>query len=306
MSWWRRSLGSAQPADLLFLAYVGISGLLILAFGWQLTWPLWLGLTVSHLAMLAIGVWWSGRTAKHPSVAGFLRDSYPLLFIGFLYWELRYLALLFSSGYNDPIVLRWEEALFGEQLAMTLSQRLPYLWLSETMHFFYASYWYLLLAALIALYLRRRFAGFRQLVFAELVVYFGCYIIFTFFPVAGPHYQFPVIGGHLSEGFLYQLVHWVLEDGGSKGAAFPSSHVAVAVAISLVTWRYDRVVWLVTLPFVVGLTISTVYGRFHYGIDAAAGILAAVIFVGLAGVLQRWTARTGRRVLGNAKSGSPV
>jgi membrane-associated phospholipid phosphatase len=239
-------------------------------------------------------------------VAGFLRDSYPLLFIGFLYWELRYLALLFSSGYNDPIILRWEEALFGEQLAMTLSQRLPYLWLSETMHFFYASYWYLLLAALIGLYLRGRFEGFRQLVFAELVVYFGCYVIFTFFPVAGPHYQFPVIGGHLSEGFLYQLVHWVLEDGGSKGAAFPSSHVAVAVAISLVTWRYDRVVWLVTLPFVVGLTISTVYGRFHYGIDAAAGILAAVIFVVLSGALQRWLAATWQRVLGNATPALPV
>ncbi len=306
MSWVRRYLGDAQPSDLVFLAYVGVSGLLVLAFGWQLTSGLWIGLTASHLAILVIGVWWSGRTARHPSVAGFFRDSYPLLFIAFLYWELRYLALLFSSGYQDPLVLRWEEAVFGEQLAMTLSQRFPYLWLSEAMHFFYASYWYLLLAALIGLYLRGRFEGFRQLVFAELVVYFACYVIFTFFPVAGPHYQFPVIGGPLSEGSLYQLVHWVLEDGGSKGAAFPSSHVAVAVAVSLVTWRHDRVVWLVTLPFVVGLTISTVYGRFHYGIDAAAGVLVAVVLVPVASVLQSWLAASWRGGLGNAALGSPV
>ena len=70
MSWVRRCLGDAQPSDLVFLAYVGISGLLVLAFGWQLTSGLWIGLTLSHLAILVIGVWWSGRTARHPSVAG--------------------------------------------------------------------------------------------------------------------------------------------------------------------------------------------------------------------------------------------
>jgi membrane-associated phospholipid phosphatase len=306
LNWVKRQLAAAQPADLIFLAYVLLSGLLILMFGWRLSPGLWIGLTLSHLAILAIGVWWSGRVARHPSVAGFFRDTYPLLFIAFLYWELRYLALLFSSGYYDSLILRWEEAVFGEQLAMTLSQRLPYLWLSETMHFFYASYWYLLLASLVALYLRRRFGGFRQLVFAELIVYFGCYIIFTFLPVAGPHYQFPLIGGHLSDGIFYRFVHWVLEDGGSKGAAFPSSHVAVAVTITLVTWRYDRVVCLVTLPFVVGLTISTVYGRFHYGIDAASGVLAAVVLVVVANAVHHWLARIWSAQPGNAALELPV
>lgn len=306
LKWVTRQLRGAQPADLIFIGYVAASGLLILFFGWQLSPGLWVGLTLSHIAMLVIGTWWSGRVAPHRSVAGFFRDAYPLLFIAFLYWELRYLALLFSSGYHDAVVLSWEETIFGEQLAMTLSQRLPYLWLSEIMHFFYASYWYLLPAALVALYLRGRTECVRQLVFAELVVYFGCYVVFIFFPVAGPHYQFPVIQGHLSEAFFYQLVHWVLEDGGSKGAAFPSSHVAVAVTISLVTWREDRVVWLATLPFVVGLTISTVYGRFHYGIDATVGILAAVALVALARILRRWVLQVWPLAVGNAAAGSPV
>lgn len=306
MNWVKRQLCGAQPADLVFIGYVAASGLLILLFGWKLSPGLWVGLTLSHVSILVIGIWWSGRVAQHPSLAGFLRDAYPLLFIAFLYWELRYLALLFSSGFHDAAVLSWEQALFGEQMAMTLSQRLPHLWLSEVMHFFYASYWYLLPAALVALYLRGRTECVRQLVFAELVVYFGCYIVFIFFPVAGPHYQFPVIQGHLSEGFFFRLVHWVLEDGGSKGAAFPSSHVAVAVTISLTTWREDRLVWLATLPFVVGLTISTVYGRFHYGIDAAVGILAAVALVALARVLRGWLAQEWPAGVGNAAAGSPV
>jgi membrane-associated phospholipid phosphatase len=127
-----------------------------------------------------------------------------------------------------------------------------------------------------------------------------------FWPVTGPHYQFPAISGELADGAMYKWVHWMLEDGGSKGAAFPSSHVAVAVAVSLVTWRVDRLVWVVTLPFVIGLTVSTVYGRFHYGIDAVAGIFAAVILVWMAGQLQSRLGRNSSENAGNAPGSVPV
>jgi membrane-associated phospholipid phosphatase len=293
--------------DLVFLGYVAFTGLLILLFGWKLSTSLWLGLTAAHLALIAVGIWWSGIPLRDRSLAGFLRDAYPLIFIAFLYWELRHLALLFSDGYHDALIVRLEEALFGEQLAMTLSQRLPYLWLSELMHFLYAFYWVLLPVALAALYFRGRFAGFRELVYTELVVYFGCYLVFIFFPVLGPHYEFPLIGGRLSEGVFYRLVHWVLADGGSKGAAFPSSHVAVAVTVLLVTWRHDRVLWAVMLPLVVGLTIGTVYGRFHYGLDAAGGVVAAFVLVPLARRLGRWLQRAAEPAgPGNSAVGSPV
>ncbi len=300
MSWLKRRLAVAQPADLVFIAYVAFTGVLLAAFGWKLGPRLWIGLTLTHVALLGFGLWVAGKALRDRSVAGFFRDAYPIASVVYLYWELRYLALLFSDGYNDAVILWLEEAIFGEQLAMTLSEHFPYLWLSELMHFFYASYWFLLPAALIMLYFRRNMLGFRDLIFAEVMVYFGSYLIFIFFPVAGPHYQFPAIGGELAEGPFYRWVHWMLEDGGSKGAAFPSSHVAVAVTVALASWRSDRTVFWVTLPFVIGLTISTVYGRFHYGIDALAGILAAVVLVWLARRLQGWLAGRSLGSLGNA------
>jgi membrane-associated phospholipid phosphatase len=71
------------------------------------------------------------------------------------------------------------------------------------------------------------------------------------------------------------LAHWA-----SKGAAFPSSHVAVAVVIWLLAWRLARrVFWLLAL-IVPALALGTVYGGFHYTIDAGAGLL-----VGIAGYL---------------------
>lgn len=287
----RGRLAAAQPSDIVFIGYVSVSGLAVALFGWRLPTGIWIGLTLAHALLIAVALWFARRPPHYPSFAGIVRDIYPLLAIVFLYWELRYLALLFSSGYNDPLILRLEELLFGEQLAMTFSQRFPYMWLSELMHFFYGLYWVLLPLAVAFLYARRRPVAARELVYVELVVFFGCYFVFLFFPVQGPHYEFPVIGAPLADGSMYRFVHWVLEDGGSKGAAFPSSHVAVAVAILLVTWRHDRFVWWLMLPLVVGLTIGTVYGRFHYGIDAASGIVAAVVLYGIAQYLRRWLDR---------------
>ncbi len=306
VSWVRRGLQGAQPYDAVFLLYVAFSGLLILVVGWRLSVPLWLGLTAAHLVIIAIGLWWSGRPLSGPSVAGFFRDVYPALFVTFLYWELRYLAQLFSNGYHDPFVVRLEELVFGEQLAVTFSQRLPNFWVSELMHFFYGLYWVLLPLAAVALYLRGRLRGFRELVYVELCVFFACYLVFIFFPVAGPHYQFPEIGGELAAGPFYRLVHWVLADGGSKGAAFPSSHVAVAVTILLVTWRHDRAVCGWMTPLVIGLTIGTVYGRFHYGIDALAGVVSALALVPAARVLRPGLARCWGQLVGNYQLASPV
>jgi membrane-associated phospholipid phosphatase len=305
----RRALGrlaSAQPADLVFLGYVALSGLLIVAFGWKLGPALWIGLSCAHLALALFTLWCAGLATRERSLPGFLRDAYPLFFIAFLYWELRHLALLFSHGYHDATILRLERWLFGEQLAMTLSQRFPVFWLSELMHFFYASYWFLLPLAAALLYPRGRLRGFRELVYAELVVFFACYLVFIFFPVAGPHYEFPLIGGTPAEGHFYRFVHWALEDGGSRGAAFPSSHVAVALTILLVTWRHDRLTCRVLCPFVVGLTVATVYGRFHYGVDALAGLLAAALLVPLARRLEPYLGRAGTRAPGNGSIGVSV
>jgi membrane-associated phospholipid phosphatase len=289
----RGRLRSAEPLDRVFIGYVTFTGLLVLIFGAKLGPGLRFGLAAVHLALVAASLWWAGQPRRGRSFAGFVRDAYPLIFVGFLYWELRHLALLFSDGYHDAKILRLEEALFGEQLAMTLSQRFPYPWLSEILHFAYAFYWILLPLTLAALYARGRLRGFRELVYVEEVVFFGCYLVFIFFPVAGPHYEFPPIGGPLSEGFFYGVVRWVLADGGSKGAAFPSSHVAVAVTVLLVTWRHDRLIWAVMLPLVVGLTVGTVYGRFHYGVDAAGGVVAGFALTALARWLEPRLRRAG-------------
>lgn len=295
------------PTDRIFLGYVGVTGLLIAALGWRLSAGLWIGLSLTHVAILLVGLALARRQLRGRSPAGFLRDAYPLFFVPYLYWEIRYTAKLVTSGYHDALIQHLEAALFGRQLAIAFSQWLPYPWLSEAMHFFYATYWFMLPAAFLALYLRDRLAGFRELAFVELTIFFSCYLIYIFFPVAGPFYHFPPISGRLADGFFYRLVHGVLADGGSRGAAFPSSHVAVALGISLVTWRYDRVVWAALTPLVVGLIFGTVYGRFHYGIDALSGVVFALAIVPVARwIWRRHVETVPAGPVGNLADTSPV
>ncbi|MFU8856619.1 MAG: phosphatase PAP2 family protein, partial [Deferrisomatales bacterium] len=57
------------------------------------------------------------------------------------------------------------------------------------------------------------------------------------------------------------------------GAAFPSSHVAVALLVAL--WggtHFPRLKLLLLVQFVL-LSTSAVYCSFHYGVDIIAGVL---------------------------------
>src|SRR5690606_19851180 len=105
------------------------------------------------------------------------------------------------------------------------------------------------------------------------------YLFFIYFPVQGPRYLFPPPGGGLEVGPAYRLAHRVLEAGSSQGAAFPSSHVAVATAqTALVARLLPRLLPAVAL-LSAGLAAGAVYGGFHYATDVVAGLALAVVLV---------------------------
>ena len=118
-----------------------------------------------------------------------------------------------------------------------------------------------------------------------------CYAAFILFPVAGPYYELP----RPEPGFLdnppARLVYAVLARWSSYGAAFPSSHVAAAVAATWAGFEGSRRVgWLLLGPTLL-LTVGVVYCQMHYGVDALAG-LGVGLAAGAAGrALERPAAR---------------
>ena len=78
------------------------------------------------------------------------------------------------------------------------------------------------------------------------------------------------------------LTHRLLAEGSAWGTAFPSSHVAVALVAAWCAWCFVRPLGFVLLPAAVLLALGTVYGQFHYAVDAVAGAALAGLVIGLA------------------------
>lgn len=258
--------------DYLTLAYLTATGLVALT---SVT-VVGLGIAALHLALI-VGIW---KATKLPLPSNrfllFFRMFYPVALTPLMYLELAPLNQLHVTGYFDARVMVWEERLFGGQLAMNFAEWYDALWFSEFLHLGYFSYYLIVPGAAIAAYLLKGPRALERASFTIALAFLICYLCFSVFPVAGPRYDFPKLPPPPADGFMLGVVHSILESGSSKGTAFPSSHVAATLAAWFATGRESKRVFWIMAPFAVSLTLGTVYGRFHYGIDAAVGLMLAM------------------------------
>ena len=95
-------------------------------------------------------------------------------------------------------------------------------------------------------------------------------------PVAGWIFPEPVLDGpfHKLMGMIY---HYFETD----GAAFPSSHVAIALVTVYFSFCYLRRIRWFHLVMAILLCLSTVYCRYHYAVDVLGGALTAAVLLPL-------------------------
>lgn len=259
--------GRVFAIDRLTAGYLGLTGLYALFFGGSA------GAVIAgvHLVVVvAIGLarWWTPQRG----FAAFARVAYPTMLMPFMYRELARLNRFITQQTFDGVIQGWESAVFGYQPSVDWSAMAPWLPLSESLHLGYMSYYLLMPLALGAAFFAGGRRGAHRAAFTLMAAFYACYAFFIAFPVAGPRYEFARIGGPLADGSLYAVVHDILESGSSKGTAFPSSHVAASLAVVLAAAREDRRwLWAFMVPEV-ALIVGTVYGRFHYAIDALVGL----------------------------------
>lgn len=284
--------GIGSPTDRLIAIYALVSGTALAFPHRPAKWPV---LALLHLTAFGIGLGlppvrrlWRAAARKLPRLAAGVHDWYPLLLVPPLYSELQILNRSVWGGvYFDSIVQGWELAIFGTQPSHAFAATFPFLPLSELLHFGYLSYYLLIVGPPLLIALSGRRAALRTAVFALMLTYAVHYMFYIWFPVLGPRYLFPEPGGALARGPFYRLTHVVLEAGSSAGAAFPSSHVGIAVAQTIVAWRFVPR-WAPIFTFLsLCLAAGTVYGGFHYAIDAIAGAALGALCVAAAFPLHR-------------------
>jgi membrane-associated phospholipid phosphatase len=110
------------------------------------------------------------------------------------------------------------------------------------------------------------------------VVYAIGFLGYLFVPARGAWLDMPAAFHHpVAGGWMTALNQRVVEQGSNRVDVFPSLHVAVSAFILLFDRRFAPWRYRVYLPAAVGLWISTLYLRFHYGVDVIAGALVATI-----------------------------
>jgi membrane-associated phospholipid phosphatase len=208
-----------------------------------------------------------------------IRDWHPLLLFPFLYKEVEVLAAVIGDWRLTAAIPAWESALFAGQPSLYLSERLAFVALSEYLHFCYLSYVIVIPSVATYWYVSGRRAAFGELLLMLSTVLLGSYLFFILLPVDSPYYLSQRLGQPFAGHVFFDLVHEMSARGGARGGAFPSAHVSGAVVVSLVAWRHQRRLAYLLVPFTGSVMIATVYGRFHYALDALAGAALAIVVV---------------------------
>ncbi len=242
----------------------------------------------------------------HSRALDLLRHFYPVLLYTGFYRETGVLNKMFVPSYLDEHFVRFEQWLFGFQPSLTFMHLLPYRWVGELFYGAYFSYYIMIVGVGLALFFRSR-PQFFHYVSVVSFVFYCCYLAFIFLPVTGPrlffrevdHFSLPAewlaLGAAhpypevIQRGVMYRVIALIYDLFEPPGAAFPSSHVAVAICTLQFSRRYLPRLRHLHAVMVVLLCLSTVYCRFHYAVDVAAGILTALALVPLGNWLyQRW------------------
>jgi membrane-associated phospholipid phosphatase len=203
-------------------------------------------------------------------------DLLPLVAFPILYSEIPTLIASLGTTYHDATVQSWERAIFGMQPSQRFAAAFPFMPLSELLHAGYLAYYLVIFVPPFLLYARRERRGFEETVAALAVTFALCWSIFAAFPVQGPRYLFsPPLGA--PNGPVRRLALWVLASGSARGAAFPSSHMAICVVQTLMAARWQPRVSVIVAGITVLVGVGAVYGGFHYGIDMLAGTVFAMV-----------------------------
>jgi membrane-associated phospholipid phosphatase len=292
-----------QFIDYATQGYLATVGLLILffqndqvPFGTVLLTAHAVGIMALHALITAHGAFPDLRFIR------FLRHFYPIMLYTVFYRECEALNLMIIDHYLDLRFIHLEEHLFGLQPSVHFMEALPTLVVSEFLYAAYFSYYLMIAGVGWALYRRNRQQFFHFIAIVSLVFYV-CYTIYIFLPVVGPPVFYSPIPGFPAQekipfypldfppavrsGFFFQVMQLIYRYFEGHGAAFPSSHVAVAICTLYFTWRYLPRGRYLHLSAVVALCVATVYCRYHYAVDVPAGVLTAVILIPLGEALYR-------------------
>ncbi len=208
----------------------------------------------------------------------FIRYAYPIFLFGYFFESTSSVNHIIFRNFLDPFFQNIDQAIFGFQPALLWGKMYSGYLIQELSHFSYFSYYLMIAAIPIYLYVKKRTA-FHETLFAITFVFYFCYFIYSWLPVIGGRFYPEAMQASTTYqyGIFTRIMAFIYNKSPHLGGAFPSSHVAISIVITLAAIRYVKYVGYCMIPVTLMLCLSTVHAHYHYFIDVIAGILTALI-----------------------------
>lgn len=275
------------PVDSLFLLYQLLISVVVITVDIPKDDKLRLLGNHAFLALGVIVLLWNTRNFSNFLVQ-FFREFYPLMAMLFLYREVGLLV----HGYFDWTLDEWllgvdnQIGQIGFRVWNFQEFSPPSRALTEFFSIGYSFYFFLVPISALALYFRAPLAKYRSFLFTICFTYYLHYLLFIFLPAESPRFYMPGLRDSLQGYWVAGWLQTAVEGNAFPGGSFPSSHIAAAVICFMAYPYLGKARWPVfflTLTMVFG----TIYGRYHYFIDVAAGLAMGVCCYFLAPLLER-------------------
>jgi membrane-associated phospholipid phosphatase len=212
-----------------------------------------------------------------------LGDWLPLVVAVLAYENIHDLTYLIRPSTVDGALRTLDERLFGVTPALAMDA-ITRPWLTELMSAAYSLYFVYPAALLVLLYRKGDLQRFREVGLGLGLCLYAGLIGYVLVPAVGPRYVMsaeftqPLVGPWLTgtAARAWNLIEMIDRD------CFPSLHTALTLLSLIYFVRLRRVlphgrrIVAVITPAIVLLWVSTMYLRYHYGVDVLAGAALAI------------------------------
>ena len=281
-----------RPLEILTICYLLILSILILLFHQRVEG--WIYYILAHLLVMGVVIVLASLVEKTGGgILSGIRDWYMLILFVPMFEEMGGLIHLLGFDWANGAFIAFDHWLFGAHPTLLL-ERIVHPWVTEFMQLSFVTYYFIFyIIGAYVYFIDKKKNLFRSLTFKAGLAFYISFIGFILFPAEGPwitlkHLQTIPLEG----GLFHQLANVIEHHGTIPGGAFPSSHITVAYAVLAGTYTDFRNLFYFLLPIFVCMSISTVYGRYHYAADVIAGIVIglACAYVG-SRIEKRWVGR---------------
>ena len=237
-------------------------------------------MVVLHAGLAYLFLEWPRMGIGAPRPWRILSRFFPFLVWALAWSEIGWMYDLARPVVHDGTIRSLDLALVGFHLNENLALLAPWSFVREVMGLSYLSYYLLVLGPPVVLAFKGRSRELEDYTFGLISTYLVCFVIYLVVPVLGPR-DLALAAGHTAQqvgGLFGPLIDAIFAAGDSLGTAFPSSHCAGSVAAALLVRRhFGRITGLLCFLWAGFIVVSTVYTNNHYAVDAAAGVLVAVM-----------------------------